>query len=184
MKPNLDITFLSKSKVHQHIRDLKVKQNIRNSHKMRPYIWCFGNCTEHPNNLKAPNASFMINVVIFILVFIWLTERKIKQSVHLENSTKSIFIYRHQKKIIISQNCVSHHLKASYFINKNQAAGLHLPHMCLTNRCMGLSMQHKSKAQHLQGRWWLCLVSRAWHSTFDRLIEYFCQNFVRKKWLI
>jgi hypothetical protein len=132
-------------------------------------------------HLKAPNFSFMTNVVTFILVFIWLTERKIKQGVHLENSTKSVFIYRHQEKIIISRNCVSHHLKASYCINKNQAAGLNLPHMCLTDRCMGLSRQHKSTAQHLQGRWWLCLVSRVWHSTLDRLTEYLCQNFVRQK---
>jgi hypothetical protein len=126
-------------------------------------------------HLKTPN------VVTFILVFIWLTDRKIKLGVHLENSTKSIFIYRHQKKIIISQNRVSHHLKARHFINKNQAAGLHLPHMCLTDRFMWLSMQHKSTAQHWQGRWWLCLVSRAWHYTLDRLIEYLCQNFVRQK---
>jgi len=48
MKLNVDITFLSKSEVYQHIKHLKVKQNIRNSHKMRLYVWCFGNCTEHP----------------------------------------------------------------------------------------------------------------------------------------
>jgi len=90
---------------------VKYKWNIVSAAKEQKAVDVYGWCHVP---LESPKRKLRESCSNINFSFHFIDREKKKQGVYPENSTKPIFIYRHQKKKIISQNCVSHHLKASY----------------------------------------------------------------------
>ena len=86
----------------------------------------------------------MTIVITFVPCFIPLLEGRIKPSSKLETAIKKTQTSRAEKKNeeIISSNCLPHLKRASSFMNKHEAARLHLLTMSSRYGRMNESMQH------------------------------------------
>ena len=88
----------------------------------------------------------MTIAITFVPCFIPLLEGRIKPSVKLETAKrKPKFESREQNEELISSNCFPHLKRASSFMNKHEAARLHLLIMSSKYRRMSESMLHDNQ---------------------------------------
>jgi len=89
-------------------------------------------------------------VITFVSYFISLLKGRIKPSVKLGTAKRKPTLREQRKnEEIISSNCLPHHKRASSFMNKHEAALLHMPPMLSRYRRMSESVQHDEQCSSL-----------------------------------